>query len=128
MCIRDRDYYNGINLAFLLEVRALTALKAGERDEGITDSVLAKRTRQEVIKYAVPLVDKDYGVERRYWILATLWEAAAGLGDTLAAEKWAAQARALKLADWMTESTQTQIQKILDLQTEICLLYTSRCV
>jgi hypothetical protein len=33
-----QDYYNGINLAFLLELRALTALKAGERDEGITDS------------------------------------------------------------------------------------------
>ena len=117
-----QDYYNGINLAFLLEVRALTALKAGDRDEGITDSVLARRTRQEVIKYAEPMIDKDYGVERRYWILATLWEAAAGLGDTLAAEKWAAQARALKMADWMTESTQTQIQKILDLQAEIARL------
>ncbi|MBK7423428.1 MAG: DUF4071 domain-containing protein [Propionivibrio sp.] len=117
-----QDYYNGINLAFLLELRSLAALKAGERDEGITDSILARRTRQEVIKYAEPLVDKDYGNERRYWILATLWEATAGLGDTLAAEKWAAQARALKMADWMTESTQNQIQNILALQAEIARL------
>jgi hypothetical protein len=117
-----QDYYNGINLAYLLELRALTALKAGERDEGITDSILARRTRQEVIKYAEPLIDKDFGVERRYWILATLWEAAAGLGDTVAAEKWAAQARALKMADWMTESTQTQIQAILNQQAEIARL------
>ena len=117
-----QDYYNGINLAFLLELRALTELKAGNRDEGITDSILARRTRQEVIKYAEPLIDKDFGAERRYWILATLWEATAGLGDTLAAEKWAAQARALKMADWMTESTQTQIQSILALQAEIARL------
>lgn len=117
-----QDYYNGINLAFLLEVRALTALKAGERDEGITDSILARRTRQEIIKYAERLVDKDYGIERRYWILATLWEATAGLGDAVAAERWAAQARALKMADWMTETTQTQIQAILALQAEIARL------
>ena len=114
-----QDYYNGINLAFLLELRALAALKAGERDEGITDSILAKRTRQEVIKYAEPLIDKDFGVERRYWILATLWEATAGLGNTAAAESWAAQARALKPAGWMTDSTQTQIQNILTMQAEI---------
>jgi hypothetical protein len=117
-----QDYYNGINLAFLLELRALTALKAGERDEGITDSILARRTRQDVIKYAEPLIDKDYGVERRYWVLATLWEATAGLGDPVAAEKWATQARALKMAEWMTESTQTQILNILALQAEIARL------
>jgi hypothetical protein len=85
-------------------------------------SILARRTRQEVIKYAEPLIDKDYGVERRYWILATLWEATAGLGDPVAAEKWATQARALKMAEWMTESTQTQILNILALQAEIARL------
>lgn len=118
-----QDYYNGINLAFLLEVRALTALQAGEQHEGITDSILARRTRQEIIKYAERLVDKDYGIERRYWILATLWEATAGLGDAVAAERWAAQAGDLKMAGWMTESTQTQIQAILALQAEIARLW-----
>ena len=60
--------------------------------------------------------------DRRYWILATLWEAEAGLGNTAAAESWAAQARALKPAGWMTDSTQTQIQNILTMQTEIARL------
>jgi len=41
-----QDYYNGINLAFLLELRALTAWRVGERDEGVTDSVLARRIRR----------------------------------------------------------------------------------
>lgn len=119
-----QDYYNGINLAFLLELRALTALKAGEQEEGLTDSVLAKRIRREVIKYTAPLITKDYdyGDDKRYWILATLWEAEAGLGNTTAAESWAAQASALKRANWMTETTQTQIQAILTMQAEIAHL------
>jgi hypothetical protein len=119
-----QDYYNGINLAFLLELRALTALKAGEQEEGLTDSVLAKRIRREVIKYTAPLITKDYdyGDDKRYWILATLWEAEAGLGNTTAAESWAAQARALKPASWMIDSTQAQIQSMLTMQTEIARL------
>ncbi len=117
-----QDYYNGINLAYLLELRALTALKAGEREEGITDSTLARRIRRDVIRYTLPLVDKDYGDEQRYWILATLWEAAAGIGDIAAAENWAAQARALKMADWMSETSEKQIQSMLTMQLEIAQL------
>ncbi len=117
-----QDYYNGINLAFLLDLRALRTLKAGLRDEGITDSILAKRIRREVIKYTEPLLATDFGDDKRYWILATLWEASAGLGDTLASEKWAVQARALKMAEWMTDTTEKQIQAMLDTQAEIALL------
>ena len=117
-----QDYYNGINLAFLLELRALNALKAGERDEGITDSILAKRIRREVIKYTEPLLTKDFGDDKRYWILATLWEAATGLGDAPAAEKWSAQAHAMKMADWMTDTTEKQIQSMLNTQAEIARL------
>jgi len=117
-----QDYYNGINLAFLLELRALVALKAGERDEGIADSILARRTRREVIKFAEPLSNNDYGDEKRYWILATLWEAAAGLGDQAASDKWAAQARALMVADWMLETTRNQIQAIQTTRAAIAKL------
>jgi tetratricopeptide (TPR) repeat protein len=117
-----QDYYNGINLAFLLELRALNSLKAGEQEEGITDSILARRIRRDVIKYAEPLSTKDYGNDKRYWILATLWEAAAGLGDEAARDKWASQAMGLKVADWMTETTLSQIQAIQSMQTEIAQL------
>ena len=117
-----QDCYNGINLAFLLELRALNALKAGEHDEGITDSVLAKRIRSEVISYTEPLLAKDFGDDKRYWILATLWEAATGLGDIAASDKWAGQARAMKMADWMTDTTEKQIQAMLNTQVEIARL------
>jgi len=117
-----QDYYNGINLAFLLELRALTAWRVGERDEGVTDSVLARRIRREVISYAEPLLARDYADEKRYWILATLCEAAAGLGDEAAAGRWAAAARALAMPDWMTQSTRLQIEKLLDMQAEVARL------
>jgi len=117
-----QDCYNGINLAFLLELRALNALKAGERDEGITDSILAKRIRREVINYTEPLLAKDFGDDKRYWILATLWEAATGLGDIAASDKWAAQARAMKMSSWMTDTTEKQIQAMLNTQVEIARL------
>lgn len=118
-----QDYYNGINLAFLLELRALAELKAGVRNEGIADSILARRTRQEVIRYTAPLIgEDDCGDEKRYWILATLWEAEAALGNTAAAANWEARARALNVAGWMTDSTQDQIREILAQQTQIAKL------
>lgn len=117
-----QDCYNGINLAFLLERRAVRALQAGERDEGLTDAVLAKRVRREVIKYALPQADRDTDDEKRYWTLATLWEAAAGLGDTVAAVAWEARAVALAVAPWMIETTRTQIEEIRSLQAEIARL------
>ncbi len=116
-----QDYYNGINLAFLLELRALLALKAGDRNEGLTDSVLAGRVRRDVIRYTEPLITKDYdyGDDKRYWILATLWEAEVGLGNSAAAANWEAQARALNRADWMIETTQVQIKALKTMQEEI---------
>jgi hypothetical protein len=117
-----QDHYNGINLAFLLELRALNSFKAGEQEDGITDSVLSQRIRRRVINYAEPLLDKDHGPEKRYWVLATLWEASVGLGDTAAAENWASQARAMNMASWMIDSTQTQIKTILGMQSEIAAL------
>lgn len=117
-----QDYYNGINLAFLLELRALNELRAGEHDEGSADLVLARRIRREVINYAEPLLAKDFADDKRYWILATLWEAAAAIGDAAGAEKWATQAQALKVADWMRQSSENQIQAILTLQAEIARL------
>jgi hypothetical protein len=117
-----QDSYNGINLAFLLELRAFRALQAGERDEGLTDAVLAKRVRREVIKYALPLADRDTDDERRYWTLATLWEAYAGLGEAADAATWEARAVALVVAPWMIESTRTQIETIRSVQAEIARL------
>ena len=42
-----QDYYNGINLAYLLNLRAVESLKNGIKDEAVTDFVLARRVRLE---------------------------------------------------------------------------------
>jgi tetratricopeptide (TPR) repeat protein len=108
-----QDYYNGINLAFLLNQRAAESLKAGRRDEAIADAVRAKRVRQEVIRYSTPLAEsKETAPDKRYWVVATLWEAAVGLADDAAAAHWEAQAKAMPVADWMQETRERQGKKL----------------
>lgn len=117
-----QDYYNGINLAYLLNLRALNALKAGQRDEGIADAVQARRTRRDVIRYAEPILAKDMADDKRYWVLATLWEAAVGLEDAAGVQKWEAQARALPVPDWMVESTEGQLHSLRDILAQTAQL------
>ena len=108
-----QDYYNGINLAFLLNQRAAESLKAGHRDEAIADTVGARRVRQDVIRYAVPLAEsKETAPDKRYWLIATLWEAAVGLADDAAAGRWEAEAKAMRVADWMQETRESQGAKL----------------
>lgn len=104
-----QDYYNGINLAFLLDQRAVESLTAGQRDEAIADAVRARRVRQDVIRYATPLAgSKETPPDKRYWVIATLWEAAVGLGDDAAAAHWEAEAKAIRVAPWMQETRESQ--------------------
>lgn len=117
-----QDFYNGINLAFLLDRRGLIALKAGRRHEGIADTVLANRIRRDVIRYTEPVLTNDQTDEKRYWALATLWEAAAGLSDNAVAQKWETQARALTVPTWMIKSTVDQIRSSQDTLEEISRL------
>lgn len=107
-----QDYYNGINLAFLLDRRGLMALKAGQRDEGVADTVLARRIRRDVIRYAEQVLATEMRDEKRYWVLATLWEAAVGLNDNGGIQKWGAEARAQKVPAWMVETTVRQIGEV----------------
>ena len=72
------DYYNGINYAFMLDVRA--SCSAG--DEALADRVLARRVRADVLTIcdrllqAAPSADSD----EPFWIAATKVEALLGLG------------------------------------------------
>jgi len=117
-----QDYYNGINLAFLLDLRGLMALRAGQRNEGIADTVQAHRTRRDVMRYAEQALTGDVTDEKRYWVVATLWEAAAGLGDNVEAQKWESQARALKVPAWMVDTTVRQISSNQAMLVEIAQL------
>jgi hypothetical protein len=117
-----QDHYNGINLAHLLEMRALAVLRAGDREEGMADAVLAKRTRRQVMQYAQRLLDKDLDAEKRFWIVATLREAAVGLGDEAAAARWQAEELALKVPAWMLETSEAQIKDVQASLAEIARL------
>ena len=107
------DYYNGINLAFLLNLRA--ALAIANRADAITDFVLARRTRRQVLGMCENLLatEKERGkaLPDHYWIAATMGEALYGLGDIPRANE--VLDAAYKSADgWMIESTKEQIGKL----------------
>jgi hypothetical protein len=108
-----QDYYNGINLAFLLNVRASLHQESGERAEAITDFVLAGRVRREVIKYCEAALNAGpMSKDTKYWIVATMWEAACGLEDSASAEQFKAQAEALSVSAWMLAATRGQLSQL----------------
>jgi tetratricopeptide (TPR) repeat protein len=107
------DYYNGINLAYLYNVRA----SISEGPDAVTDFVLAQRMRRSVVDICQALLDKTKPTgpgETRYWVLATLAEAWTGLGDETKSQEYLNQALALDPppAQWMIESTQEQLKKL----------------
>ena len=111
-CLKN-DYYNGINLAFLLNLRA--ALPGTSTADAITDYVLARRTRRQVLALCENLIaaEKERGkpLPDHYWIAATMAEACYGLGDRQGATEILDAASGS--ADlWMKQSTEEQIEKL----------------
>ncbi len=136
-----QDTYNGINLAFLLNVRALHKLKSGETEESIADNIIAKRVRQDVIRYASaqlneltveektsPLTTKYQNdlTQKRFWVIATLHEAALGSGDNAAAQKWEKEALVMPVPDWMQDTRHKQGAKLEALLSEYQTLTAQR--
>lgn len=115
------DYYNGINLAFLLNVRAS---RAREPADAIADFVLAQRVRKEVVAIcqkwlednpppaptAAPQALSNYAVTR-YWVLATMGEAMVGLGDGGALQQLDRTYGAAP-EKWMADTTREQIARL----------------
>ncbi len=116
-----QDYYNGINFAVLLELRALLSARTGERDEAIADKVLARRVREEVLNYMAPqMADKALlPADKHYWVLASLWKVNVGLGLGPEAALWEQMARELQAPDWMLQSTEEQIARVRKTQAEL---------
>jgi hypothetical protein len=114
-----QDYYNGINLAFLLNLRAALEEKIGEYAEAVADFIQARRIRSEVLRICEKALDEGTkSVADKYWILATMWEAAVGLEDGAAAEKWKQEATKVSPEGWMLETTQSQLGKLKGLLSE----------
>ena len=115
------DYYNGINFAYLLNVRAANP---ANRAEAITDFVQAERVRREVIEICESLM-KGGGSpnDETYWWMATWAEALLGIGDEEGAWRKFEEAAALASAQWMTDSTREQMDKLRALLTDSPLKY-----
>jgi hypothetical protein len=115
------DYYNGINLAFLYNIRA----SISEGEDAVADIVLAERTRRRVAGICEAFLDrfktqtKAHPTDRdaKYWALATLAEVWTGLGDEDKSQNYLNEAVALEPAPvkWMIESTKGQLQKLREL-------------
>jgi hypothetical protein len=109
------DYYNGINYAFLLNVRASLA----EPADAIADYVLARRVRERVIadvraQLAKGVKDDEGNVDREqlFWLRATLVEALVGTGDAAGAAAIRAEAVAEAPETWMPASMNDQVAKL----------------
>ena len=120
------DYYNGINYAFLLNVRAANT---PDLAEAVADFIQARRIRREVIAICEQWLRENpptntQGKERsakfqesRYWVMATLAEAHLGLEDSLGKQKLE-EAFAAAPAGWMKQTTQKQVEKLHALLAE----------
>lgn len=115
--IKD-DYYNGINFAFLLNVRA----SVSQGDDATADRVLARRIRTEVlalcdaalvINAALPTSTGEEAkrAEHLFWVAATKVEALLGLGrsdDSTALRKQLLSATPAPQG-WMVETMDIQL-------------------
>src|SRR5580692_4574268 len=121
--IIKRDYYNGRNLAYLLNMRA--SLSSG--DDKIADNVLANRVRREVVDIATRGLDTlaantaagaDTTTLRdeNYWLAATRAESLIALGDK-SGDDLMKEALASAPAAWMADSTKSQLDRLLKLVT-----------
>jgi hypothetical protein len=111
------DYYNGVRMALLLDVRAgLTA--ASLPTEAIADAVVARRTRLRVLEQCTALLNAASMPKgsAAYWVRGSMAEAYAGLGDEVRAQGLLEQAKRLPEAKgWMIASTEKQLSRLKEL-------------
>lgn len=130
--LRD-DWYNGINLAYLLTVRADKAPNASD-NERIADLIWANRIRREVLALSErdlqAIRERSRGaaqsvgfgtsqrardLEQEFWCLASKAEAHLGLDDLQAFEATKAKLGALNPANWMVDTFNSQIERLRQL-------------
>lgn len=125
--LRD-DQYNGINLAYLLNLRAASSIYSAN-EEKITDTVWASRVRREIIPLCQQELDTiqdqldrmekriddvdtatrieiDKLLENQFWCLATKAEAYFGLGQLEAYEEARSSLYTLKSSPQLARFTQ----------------------
>jgi len=108
-CLKN-DYYNGINLAFLYDLRA--SLSTGT--EAAADIVIAQRTRKRVLTICETLLSPGSTLrpEEKYWAFATMAEAYTGLREAAKAQEFLALGKSLDPPAWMIEITEEQLASL----------------
>jgi hypothetical protein len=108
------DYYNGINFAFLLNVRAANS----QGEDAIADRVLARRIRREVLTLCdAAIASGTLKGDETFWVSATQVEALLGLARTAESEALKQQilAKPPPPAPWMINSMNEQLAKLATL-------------
>jgi hypothetical protein len=111
-----RDYYTGINYAYMLDDRANLQL---DPEEATADRVLARRVRRQLLNIVDAAIQamprgKDGKVQDKaewYWLEATRVEAMLGLADP-AFERMRDELFAAAPESWMKEATETQLARL----------------
>jgi hypothetical protein len=118
------DYYNGINFAYLLNVRADSSVRRAEkaasaeeatqlRAHAVASFVDAETVRREVLKICDTVLQTEkLSDDVKYWVLATMAEAHLGIGDEERADRKLKEAFEVASAKWMKDSTQEQMDKL----------------
>lgn len=110
-----RDYYNGINLAFLLDTKATRISgKIGADLRAVARHI--RRNVKQICEHSLAL--GDLKSTERYWVLATMYEACVGLGEEEEAARWRTKAEAVGAADWMKKSTGEQVTALREMCRE----------
>jgi len=116
--IIKRDYYNGTNLGYLLNLRA----SKSSGDDRIADNVLADRVRREVVEItarSLATLESERSSaggettlrDEKYWLAATRAESLIALGDQ-SGEELMQKAIAGAPVPWMAESTKSQLDRL----------------
>jgi hypothetical protein len=118
------DYYNGINFAYLQNVRAAESAKRADaaaspdeavslRADAVASYVSAAATRREVLQICEGVLGSEKLTdEAKYWVMATMAEAYLGMGDQAGADRTIADAFKIASAQWMKDSTEDQMNKL----------------
>lgn len=117
------DHYNGINLAFVLNIRAANA---ADPEEATADVVQARRVRRRVADLtrtmlAAGIKDDDGKIDadETFWVQASLAEALVGSGQKDEAAKLREELAKTAPAPWMAETMNEQLGKLEGLLAKV---------
>jgi hypothetical protein len=77
--------------------------------------------RQDILRYVGPQLDDldELRADKRYWMLASLWEVNVGLGRGTDATRWEQEARAVAPSSAMVQMTEQHIARTRETQAAL---------